>query len=365
VNDPLLFVSGEYPPDIGGVGDYTVHLREALDALGRPADVLSRTQVRRWDARSLVRLLRSAPKSGVVHIQFQAGAYELLGDVCLMPLLLRRTRPRIRVATTFHDTRVPYLFPRAGSLRQAAVRLLARTSDAVIAADERDLIALGGPSPRRHQIPIGSNVQCAPGAEYDRAAFRARLGLAPHTLTVAYFGLLNASKGLDLLLDAFDLVAGSRPDAKLLLLGGEVGASDPTDRLTAARLEARLARLGERVVRSGWLGPSALSAHLVAADVAVLPFVDGASPRRGSLLACAEHGLPIVSTEPASGAVASAVHSVPPNAPALANAVLEIADDPALSARLRAQSRTLAEQSSWSRIATAHIALYERLSADT
>jgi glycosyltransferase involved in cell wall biosynthesis len=358
---PLLFVSGEYPPDIGGVGDYTDRLRSALDSRGWHSRLLTRTHVRRWDVRSLLALLRVAPQRGVVHIQFQAGSYDLLGDVCLMPGLVGVARPRARVVTTFHDARVPYLFPCAGGMRQLAVRLMARTSHAVIAADERDLRALGGPSARHFHVPIGSNVTCAPPPDYARSEFRTRLGLQSDTLLIVYFGLLNASKGLNLLLDAFELVAGAHTGARLLLLGGEVGASDPTDRLTAAGLRARLDRLSERVIRTGWLAPSGLSEHLLAADIAVLPYADGASPRRGSLLACAEHGLPIVSTLPAAPEVSDAVYAAQPHANGVAEAILKVVDDPSLSARLRASSRVLATRASWSRIADAHVGMYEKL----
>jgi len=358
---PLLFVSGEYPPDVGGVGDYTAHLRTSLQAFeGRESSVLTRRHVRHWDARALVWLLRTAPRQGIVHIQFQAGAFDLLGDVCLMPSLLRRTRPRVKVVTTFHDVRVPYLFPRAGSVRRAAVQLLARTSHAVIAADERDLHWLRT-ARQKEQIPIGPNIACQPGQGYDRHAFRAALGLEADTLAIVYFGLLNQSKGLDLLLEAFERISKQRPGARLLLLGGETGASDPTDRLTAARLAGRLDRLAGNVVRTGWLPPEALSAHLLAGDVALLPYVDGASPRRGSLLACAEHGLPIVSTEPVSRAVADAVQPVPADAGSLATAALEVASDPALTSRLRTASRALAARTSWPAIAAAHARLYEAL----
>jgi glycosyltransferase involved in cell wall biosynthesis len=359
----ILFVSGEYPPDVGGVGGYTERLRGALAERGWPSSVLSRRQVRRWDARSLVRLLRStrSSESGVVHIQFQAGAYDLLGDVCLVPAVLRLLRPRLRVVTTFHDTRVPYLFPGAGALRRRAVRLMADTSRVVIAADQRDLRMLGGPSPRHFQIPIGPNVMRSPPPGFERRHFRAQLGLQPGTLAVAYFGLLNASKGLDALLDGFDLISQSEPGARLLLLGGGIGASDATDVATAARLEPRLRKLGARLVWPGWLQPATLSAYLLAADVALLPYVDGASPRRGSLLACAEHGLPIVSTEPVSPEVAGAVRPVPLEPADLARAVLEVAHDSALADCLRAASRALASSMSWSRIATDHIALYEHL----
>ena len=377
---PLLFVSGEYPPDVGGVGDYTEHLRGALAVLGWQSGVLGRRQVQRWDARSLFALVRTAPRTGVVHIQYQAGAYDLLGDVCLMPTLLRRFRPRTRVVTTFHDARPPYLFPKAGRWRDKAVRLLARTSHAVVAADARDLAALGGPSPRHHHVPIGPNVPCAPPVGYDRLAFRTALGLQPETLALVYFGLRNASKGLDLLLDTFQLIAVQRANTRLLLLGGEVGASDPTDRETALLLRQRLDQspaqpggghgqgalqpgsgLGQSVLQTGWLPPAQLSAYLLAGDIALLPYADGASPRRGSLLACAEHGLPIVSTTPAAAEVADAIHAVAPEPRRLAEAILSLAQTPLDAARLRDSARALATRAAWPRIAEAHVHIYERL----
>jgi glycosyltransferase involved in cell wall biosynthesis len=93
----------------------------------------------------------------------------------------------------------------------------------------------------------------------------------------------------------------------------------------------------------------------------LLPYADGASPRRGSLLACAEHGLPIVSTAPAAGEVAPCVDAVAAEARALADATLRVIDDGAHAARLRAASRALAERTTWPRIAEAHVRIYERL----
>jgi glycosyltransferase involved in cell wall biosynthesis len=354
----IVFVSGEYPPDVGGVGDYTARLRLALEQQGWLTAVVTRLHVRRWDVRALEWFVRNAPRTGVVHIQYQAAAYDLLGDICLVPMLLRRLRPGVRVATTFHDARVPYLFPRAGSLRQGALRLLARTSDAVIAADERDLRQLGGPSPRHYQVPIGANVSCAPAEGYDRAAFRSTLGLQAEDLAVVYFGTMNASKGIGLLLDAFGGIQGNVPRVRLLLLGGEVGASDPTDRAAARNVQARIAALGESVIRTGWLPPRELSAYLLAGDVALLPYTDGASARRGSLLACAAHTLPIVTTHPCGAEVAPYVEVVQQDAAALAEAVIGVGREPS---RLRAASAALAERVSWPRIAAQHIAIYERL----
>jgi glycosyltransferase involved in cell wall biosynthesis len=356
----ITFISGEYPPDVGGLGDYTARLRAALEQRGCSTSVVSRRDVGRWNARSLVWLVRRAPRTGIVHIEYQAAAYDLLGDICLLPGVLRVLRRGVRTVTTFHDVRVPYLFPRAGGLRAAAVRLLARTSDAAIAADRRDLSALGAVSRRSFHVPIGPNVECAPPDGYDRAAFRRTLGLEAGDLAVVYFGLLNASKGLDLVLSAFERILRRQPRARLLMLGGPAGASDPTDVVTGMAVRARIARFESTIIRTGWLLPRELSAHLLAGDVALLPYLDGASARRGSLLACAEHGLPIVSTLPAGTEVAPFLDAVEPEVAALAEAVVAAARDPSSLAR-RSRSRSLAAEMSWPRIASRHVEIYDQL----
>jgi glycosyltransferase involved in cell wall biosynthesis len=332
----ILFISGEYPPDVGGVGDYTARLQVALKDRDWHSDVLTRRHVRRWDARSFIRLLRFAPHSGIVHIQFQAGAYGLLGDVCLMPALLRRARRRVCSVTTFHDVRVPYLFPRAGGLRRRAVELLARTSDAVVAADERDLRALRRVSRRQYHIPIGSNVACSPPPGFDRDAFRRKLGLTRGDLAIVYFGLLTSA----VLFHTFEQILRRCPGARILLLGAHTRVAHP------------------QIIQPGWLHPRDLSAYLLAGDVALLPYADGASARHGSLFACAEHGLPIVSTLPVGSEVAPFVEAVANTPEALAEAVLRIA---ASSAQRIADSRALAETVRWSRIASDHVHMYNQL----
>jgi glycosyltransferase involved in cell wall biosynthesis len=124
-------------------------------------------------------------------------------------------------------------------------------------------------------------------------------------------------------------------------------------------LDGALAQLGHHVIRTGHLHGTTLSATLLAADLAVLPYADGASPRRGSLLACAAHGLPIISTDPASGLVADAVLTVPPNHPqALAEVIRRVHHDATLAEQLHQASLALHARTSWPRIAADHVTIY-------
>ena len=83
------------------------------------------------------------------------------------------------------------------------------------------------------------------------------------------------------------------------MVGGKVGASDPTNSAYLAKVETLIAELGvaDQVQWTGFTAPEDVSANLLAADCAVLPYREGASLRHGSLMAALVHGLPIISTE--------------------------------------------------------------------
>ena len=294
-------------------------------------------------------------RADLLHIQYQPGAFQLKGAVNLLPLWLRARRPGCSVVTTFHDLRAPYLFPKAGALRPLAVRTLLQGSRSATFVDPADLARVGAARNRRW-IPIGSNIPCAPPADYDRAAWRARLGVEPAELLVGYFGFLSAGKGASTLLRAIRLVRDADCPAQLVLIGAGANVGSATDRADerAALALSHELGLGPWLRLTGLLSPPAVSAHLLACDVVALPYDDGASFRRGSLLAALEHGCPIVTTTPADAAFGHGARRlepgrqflvVPPNTPgALAEALLRLTRDPALAAKLGTAGRALAER---------------------
>ena len=214
--------------------------------------------------------------------------------VNLLPWRLRRcaggARARRAAVHVDHLSRspFPYLFPKAGPLRHQAVLALARHSGANVVTNPADWVRLGrGLTGKLHPIPIGSNIQCEPPPGYERDRQRARWGADRDTWLLGYFGFLNAGKGGETLIRCLaELVRAGRP-ARLLMVGGKVGASDPTNLAYLAKVEALIAELGlaERVQWTGFTDPPEVSANLLAADCAVLPYREGASLRHGSLMA--------------------------------------------------------------------------------
>ncbi|MGC8782656.1 MAG: glycosyltransferase family 4 protein [Anaerolineae bacterium] len=392
-------ITGEYPAMQGGVGDYTRQLSQALAA--RRVDVHVLTDVNAggdhlrapaaafeptvhpiiddggWElwARTLELCRQLRPDA--VHIQYQSAAYGLHPAVNYLPWRLRLMRGRPRVATTFHDLRFPYLFPKAGPLRWRAVLHLAKGSDANVITNPVDWMRLmrAGLGNRLVPIPIGSNIHCQPPAGYDRARQRTRWGAGPDTWLLAYFGFMNAGKGGETLIRCLArLIEAGRP-ARLLMVGGQVGASDPTNRAYLERVERLIAELnlGAYVHWTGFISNEEVSANLLAADCAVLPYREGASLRHGSLMAALAHGLPIVSTRPADEVREAAglfpllqdgrsALLVAPDDPAgLAEAVTRVMSDHELRVRLAQAARDLAREFTWDTIAERHIALYQRL----
>jgi glycosyltransferase involved in cell wall biosynthesis len=298
----------------------------------------------------------------------------------LFPLLLRIFRP-LPTVVTFHDLLFPYLFPKAGPLRDWANRLLARTATAVVATNPADAARLHSWGVRRVElIPIGSNISNNPPPHFDRYLWRADHGLSPDTTLLAYFGFLNSTKGIDDLLRALSILRDRHDsDAYLLVMvGGGLGSSDPTNRATAAQLDTLAQTLGidDHLIWTGYLQPPEVSAALLSSDIAVLPYADGASFRRGSLLAVLEHALPLITAQPTNPqsaipnpqsdwpALEHEANSllVPPgDTPALVNSIERLTADPALRATLSSGSRHLSRFFSWSRIAHLHRDLYDSL----
>ena len=399
-------VTGEYPPDQGGVGDFTTQLGRALADLGHEVHVITtkpqtpnpKLQAERVGIHRVVegwgwgcwrQVVSVAQELGVevLNLQYQAAAYRMRPAINFVP----PPQDRPPVVVTFHDLNVPYLFPKAGPLRWHVVRMLARRADGVIVTNREDYLRLEGdiPSARLTLIPIGSNVPPVPPPGYDRDAERARWGVGPGDLLLGYFGFLNESKGGEELMQALALLVERGVPAHLLMVGGRLGSSDPTNRAYAEQVEDLIADLGldERVHWTGYTGPEQVSAGLLATDACVLPYRDGVSFRRGTLHACLAHGRAVVTTRPA--VPLPEVHdgenmllAEPRDPQALADAVMrltsadpmarpgveaegpsepESAAGPALRTRLGAGASALAAEFTWERIARKTAALFRRL----
>jgi glycosyltransferase involved in cell wall biosynthesis len=110
----------------------------------------------------------------------------------------------------------------------------------------------------------------------------------------------------------------------------------------------------------------AVSGHLIAADMVALPFRDGVSFRRGSLMAALAHGCAIITTHPQMDVPElisdDQVRMIPAESPtALSIAIEDLAYNPELREDLGRHARDLAQQFTWENIAVQTAAYFEEL----
>ena len=379
----------------GGVGDYTCEIALALRDLGCSVQVVSSTRagpvpgltvhpvITGWGWgcwRILLDLVREE-RPEVVHIQYQAAAYAMHPAINFLPRRLHGLGPlRPRVVTTFHDLRVPFLFPKAGPLRRAVVEELARQADRTITTNREDYENLKHTLPAPPAlIPIGSNIKPQLPAEYDRIAWRARWGVGQRISCFVSLGLsMSAKEWARCCKHWMSLVNrrnGSLPAEcnsvvrpQLVMIGGHTGASDPTNVLYLGKVRALITEMGlERCVHwTGFVPAEEVTATFLSSDLCVLPFEDGVSFLHGTFHAALAHGIPIVTTHPniplPELVDGENVLLVPTGQPqALADAVCRLATDASLRRSLADGAKALSEQFTWPRIASETLQLYQSL----
>lgn len=396
----ICLLSGEFPPMRGGVGDFTRELGLALNRLRASVSVISSTRagqtsemvpssdegatverdglrltlfpvVELWGLSAWSRIIEllKRMKPQILNVQYQTAAYQMRPAVNFLPWRLRWLDERPGVVTTFHDLKLPYLFPKAGPVRRWVTKALISGSDATIVTNVEDRLQAQTYGPRNLSlIPIGSNIEAQAPPGYDREKWRQRWGIGSDETLLSYFGFLNESKGGETLLRALAQLVHCGKKVKLLMIGGRVGSSDPTNVTYLQRMEALIEQSGLTgyVFWTDYVDGPEVSANFWASDICVLPYRDGVSFRRGTLMAALAHEMPIVSTYP-QVEVAEIMEDrnmalVPPDdVEALAGKIAWLAASPSVRGRLGRGAAELSELFSWETIAERTMRVYQEV----
>jgi glycosyltransferase involved in cell wall biosynthesis len=326
-------ITCEYPPQSGGVSDYTYLLAKGLasrgdevhvwcpawpvqaplvrgvqihSALGRfsPADL--------WAAgRELDRF--PAPRRLLVQWVPHGFGYKSLNLAFCLWLWHRSARHGDRVDVIVHEPFLPFV---AGNWRQNAAALVHRLMTLILLRTAQQLW-VSTPSwekllrpyecGRHHNfdwLPVPSNVPTVA----DPAAIHAiRSEYAPGGLLAGHFGTFGPAI-TPMLRAAIPAILRTAPSASLLLIGRGSNAFREDLVREAPDLKSVIHATGAIDE------PDRLSLHLSACDVLVQPYPDGVTTRRSTIMAALSHGRPTITTigaltEPlwtSSGAVALA-----------------------------------------------------------
>jgi len=171
------------------------------------------------------------------------------------------------------------------------------------------------------------------------AGIRKRLGIGADTPTALYTGTFESYQGLDLLLDAMRIVSATRPDARLVLVGG-------TDaQVAAARQRVSSLGLDEQTIFTGQRPAEDIPAYLDAATVLVSPRSTGTNTPL-KIYQYLRSGRPIVATNLRTHTQVLSTETAflaEPTPAGFAAAMLDAFDHPEKAAVIGQQARTLAE----------------------
>ncbi len=368
----LLFVTQDYPPDVGGIQTYSWEVTRRLAARGETLEVMAPRRpnaatvdrtvpfpVTRLPGRpdllplSLLPVLpfraRSLKADVAVHAQWQTVVASVLARALL-------GRPR-RIICAAHGRELLFNPAPAGSGLDAEYdrfrQFLLHQVDTFLPVSRYTAGLLhdrGIPSHRVHVVPNG--VDPDRFRPQDDTALRQRLGLSDRSLLLTV-GRLVPRKGIDTVLRALPTIAEGCPDVTYVIAG-----TGPDQ----ARLERLADRLGlqRRVRFVGDVDHDQLPLYYSAADLFVMPAREDPPDVEGFGLVFLEAnacGTPVIGAR--SGGIPDAVRDgetgllVPPNAPdALAEAALRVLADPDLAETLGQQGRRRAvREASWDHIA--------------
>lgn len=364
---PWHLITGEYPPQAGGVSDYTRAVAEALAARGLDVHVWAPPLTGAADAPSPVHVhrlpdafgeaslhaltsgLAAVPGPATLLVQYVPHAFGARGmNLRFARWVQHRARTSADdVRVVFHEPYFPFVVwpPRRNLLalanRVMAVLLLSDIRMAYVSTPAwRPRLAHYAPRALRFEwLPIPASVpETADAAAV--AAWRARLGGGSGRPVVGHFGTFGELVSR-LLEPALHALLAKRPDVRVCLIGAGSAAF-------AARFSGAYPHWKDRVIAAGSLPAAEVSACVRACDVMLQPYADGASGRRTTLMAALANGVAAVTTrgaatEPEWGDGEPVVLSSGQGA-ALAGAVVRLLDDDARRRAVAAAGRALYER---------------------
>ncbi|MFA5907449.1 MAG: glycosyltransferase family 4 protein [Vicinamibacterales bacterium] len=172
------------------------------------------------------------------------------------------------------------------------------------------------------------------------AEVRATWGIAAQAPLALYTGTFEAYQGVDLLIDAAAIIAGRRPDARVLVVGGEPA------QVEAARAAAAARGASGVMVFTGQQPAREIPGFVQASDLLVSPRIRGTNTPL-KIYSYLRSGKPIVATNLLTHTqvlTPAIARLVAPEAQPFADAVIELIDQPEQRARLSAAARVVAQE---------------------
>ncbi|HLW71097.1 MAG TPA: glycosyltransferase family 4 protein [Candidatus Binataceae bacterium] len=354
-------LTGEYPPDRGGVSDYTRCVARGLAAAGdevhvwappstglpsEDAGVVLHRLPDRFGPLTLPRLgaMIARAGGGRLLVQYEPQAFGWRGMNVALCAWLAARRGRGEPTVMCHEVMFPISReqPWSQNLRGVVNRIMAAI---VVRSAARIFVSTPyWAEVLRRQVGVVRDAVWLPlpstiPALHDEAAV---LGLRRSLIPAggSLLGHFSTYPGTTrrLLAEVLPRILDARKNLEVVLMG----AGSREFRATLGKLPRELPG---RIHATGYLPAADASAHLSGCDLMLQPYADGACARRTTLVAALAHGRPIVSNRGSATESlwqqTAALALVDDEAAALADRLLELLDDPAAQARYGASAAAL------------------------
>jgi glycosyltransferase involved in cell wall biosynthesis len=343
------------------------HRLRALTELGHHVDLVTYPFGADVEMPNL-RIIRAAKPPFINRVGIGPSAAKLVLDVYLLVTILRQVRRERYDAIHSHEEMgvvgvwlarrlgIPHLydmhsslpqqltnfsFARSALLRRAFEVMEQRTifgSDVVITIcqDLYDRVHAMGAGDRAILIEnvMGGDVEDPP--QLTASEVRTRWGIPADAPLVLYTGTFEPYQGLDMLIESMAIVARTRPDVRLLIVGGREEQ--------VAEAKARAASLGAPAIFTGYQPARDIPAYVEACDILASPRIKGTNTPL-KIYSYLRSGKPIVATNLLTHTQVldpSVAMLVSPEPAAFASAIEQLLTDSALRARIAESAAELA-----------------------
>ena len=313
-----LILTGEYPPQHGGVSDYTWLVAHALVAAGDTVQVWAPPAAEpevaaqgvaihrlpdhfgRGSRAALARAFGQLPADGRVFVQYVPHSFGWKAMNLPFCLWLWTQRKRCRIIVMFHEVAYPWV-GHGRFLRHNFLALVNRLMAGFIACSARRIylsipawknplwfLAPGRPT---EWLPIPSTMPRETDfAEVQtlRSHLLGEVHGASQRQIVGHFGTFGALFTAPLREIVPTLLAAKGETVFLCVGRGSEAFAEELRRQHPAS--------SARILASGTLTPTRVAGHLAACDLLIQPYPDGISSRRTSAMAALALGLPLLTT---------------------------------------------------------------------
>ena len=406
----VLVISAAFPPMRAGEAEHAVYLCRHLADHGLDVHLLTTKTghrishfpfrvyplIRNWgwlDLFGLIKFLRFSSPDAVLLI-YSGWIYGDHAMITFIPTIFKLILPRVRFVTQMEIADPPrYTGPFFSRVirkmaKETLKRLvnpektdndfgtLLRDSDHIIVLSEHHLAKYSERFPpvkgKSDVIPPPPLLKVTLESRGKKQLGRATLGVGDDEFLFAYFGFVTRGKGIETMLNAFQILGQKKEKIRLVFIGGGKGyvtvSSDKLSQekkkyeLAMSELAHQLGIAGKVIWTNGYTTDSnEPSTYLWGADACILPFDDGVRLNNSTFGAAAAHKLPIITTR---GSILESpfedqknVLLCPPKDPqAMAAAMEKLLNNNALQQRLKEGAHALAQKYfSWDKAITCTI----------